>query len=272
MTTGTVGPAAGVSPAAEPAKATDAPNGSAQPQDSVVAQRLAAGAAHQMNNVLTVVSGHASVLLEILEDGHPARPGLEAILDASVSGAALATQLLSYAQEPQTPTDSLPVDAMVLQLVDRIRREAGPPIDVTADPPDVRGHVLVATAPLLEGMEFAGQYARALCVPSGGRVTVVARERGEVLETTIRIEPSRPGAGVSNPGLDSDAPSASASPHLPEPSGRILEPYAPEANVGKPDGMWLPAMAGAIRQAGGRLTALASHGVVELRLQLALAG
>lgn len=234
--------------------------------DQVVARRLAAGAAHEINNVLTIVSGHASVLLEILEEGDPARPGLEAILGASISGASLASQLLSYAWEWAEGTESWEARTLRAEASERIREAVGPDghVDVMAvdeiqddmevdeipgdeSAADSRTAVLVTSGPLLKAFEFIGQYARALLGASGGRIAVGTEEdAGRVPALRITIE-SWAGA------------SAGASP---------LEPYAPGSGVGKPDGMWLPAAAGAVRQAGGALSAAAKDGAVDLRIHL----
>ncbi|NNF27449.1 MAG: hypothetical protein HKN73_09535 [Gemmatimonadetes bacterium] len=218
--------------------------------DQIVARRLAAGAAHQINNVLTIVSGHASVLLEILEDGDAARPGLEAILDASVSGAALASQLLSYAWERASPSESVEAVPLLAEATARLREVVGPRLEVIQSATGSATAVRVTPQPLYQGLEFVGHYARALLGESGGRVTVgVGDDVDGSWTLRVRIGSPSPSGG---PGL--------------------LEPYAHGSGVGKPDGLWLPAAAGAVRQAGGTLSAAVSDDAVELRVQLRLDG
>ena len=59
---------------------------------------LAGGIAHDFNNLLTGVFGYVSTARELIDDGHPARQGLDRALDVFDRAKALSHQLLTFAK------------------------------------------------------------------------------------------------------------------------------------------------------------------------------
>jgi two-component system, cell cycle sensor histidine kinase and response regulator CckA len=70
--------------------------------------RLAGAVAHDFNNVLTVIGGHAELLIQRLGDG-PGHEDAERIRSAALQAASLARQLLTF--ERGSGTEPLPLDA-----------------------------------------------------------------------------------------------------------------------------------------------------------------
>ena len=223
---------------------------SPHPSSGTVAERLAAGVAHQINNVLTVVAGHASVLLETLPEPHPARASLEAMLDASVSGAGLAEQLLSFSSRRPVAPEPIHVSRLWAYVDERVRTAAGPDTEVEFLPSGPSPAVRAGLEPLACGLEHAAHFARALFLGGRGQLAYAVESVDE--ETVVLLVTATGGEAVDvNPG-------------------RLLEPYAPDSGVGKPDGMRAPAMAGSIRQAGGSIHVTSCGSSIEFRIELPL--
>lgn len=76
------------------------------PDDVELVARLAAGVAHSLNNLLTVISGHAQMASRTLPGDAPEHFDLDAIREATVRGAWLTRQLLAFGQP--APVDLRP--------------------------------------------------------------------------------------------------------------------------------------------------------------------
>jgi PAS domain S-box-containing protein len=78
--------------------------------------RLAAGIAHDFNNLLAVVKGSATLIVESVETSTSIRDEAKAILDAARRGAALVSQLLTFAQGDQHPAREVDVNEVVRDI------------------------------------------------------------------------------------------------------------------------------------------------------------
>jgi PAS domain S-box-containing protein len=78
--------------------------------------RLAAGIAHDFNNLLSVVNGSASLIVELAEASTSIRDEAKAILDAARRGAALVSQLLTFAQSDENPARVVDVNDVVRDI------------------------------------------------------------------------------------------------------------------------------------------------------------
>ena len=87
--------------------------------------RLAAGVAQDFNNVLTVISGYAQLVLTEIPGSHPARENAVRVAQAADSASGLAQQLLSFSL--RQADEPVPVDfARVLaEISPRIRERLG---------------------------------------------------------------------------------------------------------------------------------------------------
>ena len=82
---------------------------------------LAGGIAHDFNNLLTGVLGNASLAIEDLPPGSPARPAIEAVLSASERAAELARQMLAYSGKGRFVLERLNLSDRVRETVALIR-------------------------------------------------------------------------------------------------------------------------------------------------------
>jgi PAS domain S-box-containing protein len=135
---------------------------------------LAAGVAHDFNNLMTAILGNAELLL-----ADPAFPDagsrLEQVAEAAKRGGALAQQLLAYARGGKYQTQVVSVNEVVQQAL-QLQKHAMPPriqLEPNLDPGD----------PHVEGDPVQiGQVLTNLCInaceatPGSGRVTVRTRQ------------------------------------------------------------------------------------------------
>ncbi|MEX2261186.1 MAG: PAS domain S-box protein [Bryobacteraceae bacterium] len=77
---------------------------------------LAGGIAHDFNNLLTGILGNASLALETLAAGDPARSWLDDVVRASQSAADLTRQMLAYAGKGQFVLESIHMSELVREI------------------------------------------------------------------------------------------------------------------------------------------------------------
>jgi PAS domain S-box-containing protein len=115
--------------------------------------KLAAGIAHDYNNLLTGVLGNASLALRELESGSPARGKLRQIESAGERAATLSDQLLAYAGEDQLALRTVEINDLVTGMRPELQevvpgrvelefhlKDGLPPIEV--DPAQLRQVIL----------------------------------------------------------------------------------------------------------------------------------
>ena len=206
--------------------------------------RLAGGAAHDFNNVLTIIGGYCDLLLGggvALEK--PAREMVEVIRQAGRRGSDLTRQLLAYARR---------------QALNKARLSLN---DVAAGAERLMSHLLrrgvrltLELEPgLWEAEADASQLEQVLvnmilnaqdAMPAGGRITVATRNE------TVGDGPAAPGKvppggyavlSVSDTGCGMDEATLS----------RVFEPFFTTKGPGKGTGLGLASAYGTVRQCGG---------------------
>ncbi len=75
--------------------------------------QLAGGVAHDLNNVLGILSGYSELLLEEIPDGHRSRGHVEKILQSTEKGAAIIQDLLTLARRGVTASDVINLNSVV---------------------------------------------------------------------------------------------------------------------------------------------------------------
>jgi signal transduction histidine kinase/CheY-like chemotaxis protein len=75
--------------------------------------QLAGGVAHDLNNVLGILSGYSELLLEEIPEGHRSRGHVEKILQSTVKGAAIIQDLLTLARRGVTVSDVINLNNVV---------------------------------------------------------------------------------------------------------------------------------------------------------------
>ncbi|MFN8587318.1 MAG: ATP-binding protein [Candidatus Eisenbacteria bacterium] len=110
---------------------------------------LAAGLAHDINNILQVVGGHTAMVRHALAPDHPDRPALDAVIAATHRAGELARRMIAVARQESAPAQAVDLDAVVTEIVELVKPAApkhvriemalaGSLPPVFADPTDAR--------------------------------------------------------------------------------------------------------------------------------------
>ena len=211
--------------------------------------RLAGGLAHDFNNVLTVVLGHAARTLARLAPGgnEEARAALEGIRGAAESAASLTRQLLAFGRRQVLEPRVLDLNAVVERIAGMIRRLIGDDVElVTALDP---GLFRVRVDPgQLEQVVFNLAVNARDAMPRGGRLTIetanVAIDAEEAREHGADVGPGPYAAlVVSDTGTGMDAATLA----------RAFEPFFTTKEPGKGTGLGLATAYGIVKQSGGHI-------------------
>ena len=194
--------------------------------------RLAGVVSHDFGNLLTVILGHADMLLDVSADNPAMRNSVLEIKNAAESGARVAADLLAISERQSLRKTPVDLNAVIRQQAETLCQILSEHIDVRFD--------LAPELPLVEAdvLQFE-RVLRAVAVhereimPQGGRVTVTStvERRSGSTDVVIRI---------------SDTASHAAS--------RSLEPMFTGKKPSRGAGLALTTAHGIIHQSGGTLS------------------
>ena len=97
----------------------------AQAQKMESVGRLAGGVAHDFNNMLAVILGHAEMALESLDDASPLREHMVEILQAGQHSSDLTRQLLAFARKQKASPKVIDLNEEVTNTLKMLRRLIG---------------------------------------------------------------------------------------------------------------------------------------------------
>ena len=216
--------------------------------------RLAGGLAHDFNNVLTVVDGHARFLLEPTTP-EEVRKDAESIMGAVQRGTALTRQLMAFSRKRIDELAPVDINRLVEQAQRMIERLVGPAIDLevelTPDLPEVMtdavqfGHVLVNLAANARD-----------AMPDGGTLSISTRRDADPRFVELIVRDT--GTGMDEPT-----------------QARIFEPLFTTKPLGRGTGFGLATALAVVAGSGGRITVASRPGegaAFTIRLPLADAG
>jgi signal transduction histidine kinase/ActR/RegA family two-component response regulator/HAMP domain-containing protein len=215
--------------------------------------QLAAGVAHDFNNMLTVIQGHAGMMLD--------KPGLppqlteptQAIYLAAERAAGLTRQLLMFSRKNVMQPKLLDLRDIVIQMSKMFQRLLGETIALEFLPP--------AVIPLVEADEgMVEQVIMNLAVnardamPNGGKLTIFT-EAVLIDDAYVQTHPeARTGffvcLRVTDVGHGMDAATLA----------RIFEPFFTTKEVGKGTGLGLATVYGIVKQHEGWIEVLSQPG------------
>ncbi|NUN52039.1 MAG: PAS domain S-box protein, partial [Planctomycetaceae bacterium] len=227
--------------------------------------RLAGGVAHDLNNLLTVISGFAEMTRSRVREEEPVRTYLGEILEATGRAAELSRKLLAFGSRQVLRPETRDLAAAAAAMRESLQATLGPGVRLLlkAPPAPVRASV---DAVLL-----------------GDSLLALAANSRDAMEGKGTVEVSV-GAAVARPDPDGgpedpppvpfavlsfrdDGPGMSE-----EARSRLFEPYAPSGPRGRRTGMGLAFVHAFVRQSGGFVEADSSPGggtVVRLHFPLA---
>jgi len=154
--------------------------------------RLAGGVAHDFNNMLTVISGHAGFIRDGTAAGDPCHEDALSILDAAGRSADLTRQLLAFGRRQIAAPRLLELNATLASMQSLLRRIIGEHIALSTKL-DSRAGSIVADPTQVEQILMNLAVNARDAMPSGGTLRVETHRR------TV-VEPLRPGSFVVEPG------------------------------------------------------------------------
>ena len=206
--------------------------------------QLAAGVAHDFNNILTVIQGHSALLLARKSAGPDAAGPLKQISMAAERAASLTRQLLMFSRRQVTQLKILDLNAALQNLVNMLSRLLGEDIALENE--------FASALPAIEAdLGMLEQVVMNLVVnardamPRGGRLQISTRAIEIDQDYVNKRADARVGhfvcLSVSDTGTGMDAQTLN----------RIFEPFFTTKEVGKGTGLGLATVYGIIQQHRG---------------------
>ncbi len=216
--------------------------------------RLAGGVAHDFNNMLAVIIGHADMLLRREAPGEAIREDLEEIADAARRAAVVTRQLLAFARKQTVEPRVLDLNETVEGTLKMLRRLIGEDIDLSWSPaPSLR--------PVRLDPSQVDQVLANLCVNARDAIAGV----GRVTIRTANVDPE--------PAFHDAHPQLAPGPCVrltvtddgagirPEVLPLIFEPFFTTKESGRGTGLGLATVYGIVKQNGGAIEVESTPGV-----------
>jgi len=219
--------------------------------------RLAGGVAHDFNNVLTSIGGHAALALEGVGADSAVREELEEIQRGTEFAESLTRQLLAFSRQQVTRPDTIDLGAVVTGLDRMLRRLIPEDVALETDLDPDAGSVRMDRGQLEQVLMNLVVNARD-ALPHGGRVCVRSR-RIHGNGSPGNGSPGTAALIVADDGVGMDHATRT----------RIFEPFFTTKPVGKGTGLGLSTVYGIVSQAGGTIEVRSAPGSgteIEVRL------
>ena len=206
--------------------------------------QLAAGVAHDFNNILTIITGHAGILLGQSNIPADARPDLEHIENAALRASSLTRQLLAFSRQQAMFPRPIHLYEVVENTVTMLARAIGG--DVTFKVRFGESLLPIEADPAMIEQVITNLVLNARdAMPRGGTLTV-AIERVEIFDDAAQRTPdARPGTAVCLSVTDTGM--GIAAEHLPH----LFEPFFTTKKGGEGTGLGLSVVHGIIKQHHG---------------------
>ncbi len=206
--------------------------------------QLAGGVAHDFNNMLGVIIGHAELAMETLARDQQVYGDLEQILAAAQRSSEITRQLLAFARKQEIVPKIIDLNAVVRAILKMLRRLIGEDIELVWKPGDGLWSVKMDPAQIDQILANLCVNARA-AIAGIGRIEVetansvfdeeyCAAHVGFVPGEYVRLTVSDTGCGMSREIL----------PH-------IFEPFFTTKEIGQGTGLGLSTVYGAVKQNNG---------------------
>lgn len=216
--------------------------------------QLAAGVAHDFNNILTVIQGYSDRLLVQCKKDATVTHQVSQILDAAKRAANLTRQLLAFSRKQVIQLKVLDLNSAVKNLSSMLSRLLGDDIQLATQlTPELPA--IEADAGMIEQIIMNLAVNARDAMPGGGRLTIHS-EAVEVGETHaqnhanahagsfIRLQVDDTGCGMDEQTL-----------------GKIFEPFFSTKEVGKGTGLGLATVYGIVKQHNGWIEVSSEVGV-----------
>jgi two-component system, cell cycle sensor histidine kinase and response regulator CckA len=208
--------------------------------------QLAAGVAHDFNNILTVIQGHAALLGLTLGSDAPQNESLHQIAKSSARASTLIRQLLMFSRKQVMQFRNLNLNDTLHDIIMMLQRVVGEQVRIDFRPQDPIP-AIHADSSMLEQIAMNLAVNARDAMPKGGTISI-ATSLEKIHRAPTPMDPEqRDGEYVcltfSDTGIGMD----------PQILGRIFEPFFTTKPVGKGTGLGLSTVFGIVRQHNGWL-------------------
>jgi signal transduction histidine kinase len=215
--------------------------------------RLTGGVAHDINNMLGVITGQVEFAMQRLLPGDAVAGRLAQVLPVVERAAGLTRQLLSFAREPVGRPRPVDLNALVGQLEKILERAVGDEVRLEVRPGASLGSVRADPTQLEQVLLNLAFNARD-AMPAGGRL-MVETHNVDLPDGDLRPPPILPGryvmVSVSDEGTGMDERTLA----------RIFEPFFTTKPDGRGTGLGLATVQGIVKQSGGAIRVDSERGL-----------
>ena len=216
--------------------------------------RLAGGVAHDFNNMLFAIMGHAELAQERVGTDERLRADLDEILNAARRSADLTRQLLAFARKQTVAPKVLDLNETVEGMLKMLHRLIGEHIDLAWLPGTGTGSILIDPSQVDQMLANLCVNARD-AIADTGRITI--QTNGAVLDEAYCADHVGlvPGEyvllAVSDDGCGMDK----------ETQAKIFEPFFTTKEMGKGTGLGLATVYGIVKQNNGFINVYSEPGI-----------
>jgi two-component system, cell cycle sensor histidine kinase and response regulator CckA len=146
-------------------------NRSVQAQKMEAIGRLAGGVVHDFNNLLTAITGYASLMSAQIEPSHPWREHLDELLKVAERGSSLTAQLGGFNRERPIALSNIDLNTVVRDMYSMLHRLIGEHIAIDRVPASDLGLVRVDPDQISRVLMNLAINARD-AMPNGGRLII----------------------------------------------------------------------------------------------------
>ncbi len=224
-----------------------------QAQKMEAVGKLAAGVAHDFNNILTIIQGYTSLGLSAPNLDAEAADALNEILRAAERAATLTRQLLAFSRKQLMQPKVVDLNELIVQVTSMLSRLIGEDISLQENLSEALPSVFADHGNVEQVIMNLVVNARD-AMPKGGQI-IVSTAKVEIDAAIARQNPEAvPGQfvclTVADTGCGMDI----------ETQARLFEPFFTTKEVGKGTGMGLAMVYGIIKQHGGWIEVLSQVG------------
>ncbi len=210
--------------------------------------RLAGGVAHDFNNMLTVISGHAGFVRDATAPGDSCHEDALSILDAAGRSADLTRQLLAFGRRQMSAPRLLELNATLSSMQSLLRRIIGEHIALSTQLDSRAGSIVVDPTQVEQILMNLAVNARD-AMPGGGTLRVETHRR------TV-VERLRPGSFVVEPGEYAELRVIDDGEGMTDAVlARMFEPFFTTKSKDDGTGLGLATVYGIVKQSGGSVWA-----------------